>query len=103
MSGFGGRIVSVNGYRLDMEPERYLLYIDHMDVPGMIGNVGSVLGKGKINIGSMYVGRETIGGKAVMVLTVDKPVPEAIRSDILRINDLNDVQFAEINIEESVD
>ncbi|GEB76794.1 phosphoglycerate dehydrogenase [Sporolactobacillus inulinus] len=103
LSGFGGRIVSVNGYRLDMEPERYLLYIDHMDVPGMIGNVGSVLGKGKINIGSMYVGRETIGGKAVMVLTVDKPVPEAIRSDILRINDLNDVQFAEINIEESVD
>lgn len=103
LPGFGGRIVSINGYRLDMEPEEYLLYISHIDVPGMIGNVGSLLGKGHINIGSMYVGRQAIGGEAVMILTVDKPVPEEIRKQLLSISDLHDVQFAKIDIPEDTE
>ncbi|RYL95705.1 phosphoglycerate dehydrogenase [Sporolactobacillus sp. THM7-4] len=98
LPGFGGRIVSINGYRLDMEPEQYLLYIKHIDVPGMIGNVGSLLGKSDLNIGSMYVGRQAIGGEAIMILTVDKPVSEAVRKDLLSLPDLHDVQFAEIDV-----
>lgn len=100
LPGFGGRIVSINGYRLDMEPEKYLLYISHLDVPGVIGHVGSILGKGHINIGSMYVGRRAIGGQAVMVLTIDKPVPDEVRQEVLSIPDLQDIQFVEINIPE---
>lgn len=101
LPGFGGRIVSINGYRLDMEPEKYSLYITHNDVPGMIGNVGSLLGKDHINIGSMYVGRQAVGGKAVMILTVDKPVSGEIRKEILSLPDLDDVQFAEIDVPEN--
>lgn len=100
LPGFGGRIVSINGYRLDMEPEKYLLYIRHIDVPGMIGNVGSLLGKNHINIGSMYVGRQAIGGDAIMILTVDKPVPDPVRKEILALPALHDVQFAELNVPE---
>ncbi|CAM3023966.1 phosphoglycerate dehydrogenase [Sporolactobacillus spathodeae] len=98
LPGFGGRIVSINGYRIDMEPERYLLYISHADVPGMIGNVGSTLGQASINIGSMYVGRQTIGGEAVMILTVDRAVPEATLKQIKDLPDLHDAQFAEIDM-----
>ncbi|GGL53489.1 phosphoglycerate dehydrogenase [Sporolactobacillus putidus] len=100
LPGFGGRIVSINGYRLDMEPEEYLLYIRHVDVPGMIGNVGSLLGKSHINIGSMYVGRQAIGGEAIMILTVDKPMPETARKEILELPDLHDVQFVKLNVPE---
>ncbi|MCL1631150.1 phosphoglycerate dehydrogenase [Sporolactobacillus sp. CPB3-1] len=103
LPGFGGRIVSINGYRLDMEPEKYLLYIDHQDVPGMIGSVGSILGENHINIGSMYVGRQAVGGNAIMVLTVDRPVSDALRDQILGIRALNDAQFAKIDIEQSAD
>jgi D-3-phosphoglycerate dehydrogenase len=100
LPGFGGRIVSMNGYRLDMEPEKYLLYISHLDVPGVIGKVGSILGKSNINIGSMYVGRRAVGGQAVMILTVDKPVPRDIRQEVLSITNLKDIQFAEIDVPE---
>ncbi|TGA97215.1 phosphoglycerate dehydrogenase [Sporolactobacillus shoreae] len=100
LPGFGGRIVSINGYRLDMEPEKYLLYISHVDVPGIIGNVGSLLGKSGINIGSMYVGRQAVGGQAIMILTVDKPVPETARKEILSIEDLQDVEFVAIDVPE---
>lgn len=103
LAGLGGRIVSINGYRLDMEPERYLLYIDHVDVPGMIGNVGSLLGKRQINIGSMYVGRQKIGGKAIMILTVDKPVGESVRKELLSLPDLYGAQFIETAVEEEKD
>ncbi|MFT8872462.1 MAG: phosphoglycerate dehydrogenase [Sporolactobacillus sp.] len=103
LPGFGGRIISINGYRLDMEPERFLLYINHNDVPGMIGSVGTALGKASVNIGSMYVGRETIGGRAVMVLTVDRAVPETVREQLLTVPQLHDAQFAEITMPLSED
>lgn len=101
LPGFGGRIVSINGYRLDMEPERYLLYIRHIDVPGMIGRVGRALGRAQINIGSMYVGRRAVGGDAVMVLTVDKKVPADVQQALLALPDLHGVRFAEIHLREA--
>jgi D-3-phosphoglycerate dehydrogenase len=40
--------------------------------------VGTLLGEANINIAGMYVGREAAGKRAVMVLTVDEPIDEAI-------------------------
>src|SRR5574342_712758 len=72
LNGYGARILKINQYRIDVKPEKYLLYIKHRDVPGMIGKVGSLLGDHQINIGTMQVGRTEVGGEAIMVLTVDK-------------------------------
>lgn len=103
LNGFGGRIVSINGYRLDMKPEKYLLYIRHIDVTGMIGRVGSILGKNQINIGSMHVGRKSIGGEAVMILTVDKPTNEKAEEELLALPHLHGVQFVELTIPEETE
>lgn len=100
LNGFGGRIVSINGYRLDMKPEKYLLYIKHIDVTGMIGRVGSILGKNGINIGSMHVGRKAVGGEAVMILTVDKPTNEKVEEELLALPNLHGVQFVELTVPE---
>ena len=55
---FGERIVSVNGFSIDFHPAGHLLYIQHTDVPGVIGNVGRILGNHSINIATMQVGRK---------------------------------------------
>ncbi|HLR22554.1 MAG TPA: ACT domain-containing protein, partial [Pseudogracilibacillus sp.] len=62
----------------------HLLLIHHQDQPGAIGRVGSLLAENDVNIATMQVGREHIGGSAIMMLSIDRPMEkeelEQIRS-----------------------
>src|SRR5699024_7024811 len=74
LNGLGARIVKVDGYSMDVVPEGHLLRVHHQDQPGAIGRVGSLLAENKVNIATMQVGREKIGGSAIMMLTIDRPL-----------------------------
>ncbi len=78
------RIREIDQFQIDLKPEGYLLLARHHDRPGIIGRVGTLMGEAGINIGGMYVGREAVGKRAIMVLTVDSPVPEKLREEIAR-------------------
>ncbi|MGB9792159.1 MAG: phosphoglycerate dehydrogenase [Thermacetogeniaceae bacterium] len=71
------RIVKVNRYRMEIVPTPHMLFVDHIDRPGVIGPFASALGEANINIAMMQVGRCTPGEEALMVLSVDSPVDEA--------------------------
>ncbi len=77
-NGFGPRIVEIDGYTVDAPIEGKFILTRHNDRPGMIGRIGSLLGDQEINIASMQVGRKDIGGEAVMLLSVDRVVPENV-------------------------
>ncbi|MCR8642330.1 phosphoglycerate dehydrogenase [Paenibacillus sp. N1-5-1-14] len=81
LSSFGERIVQIDQYPVDFSPEGNLMLISHKDKPGMIGRVGTLLGDNQINIATMQVGRQEIGGSAIMLLTIDK----AAGTDVIRI------------------
>ncbi|WP_442601138.1 phosphoglycerate dehydrogenase [Paenibacillus sp. KN14-4R] len=72
LSSFGQRIVQIDQYPVDFTPEGNIMLISHNDKPGMIGRVGTLLGDNQINIATMQVGRQEIGGSAIMLLTIDK-------------------------------
>lgn len=71
-------IVQLDGYRVDFVPEGQLLLIRHRDRPGMIGKVGTWLGGADVNIASMQVARDAPRGEAIMVLSLDDPIPAAV-------------------------
>ncbi len=75
-------IVQVDGYWLDLVPSQSMLFTFHRDRPGLIGHVGTILGAADINISAMHVGRLAPRGQAMMVLTVDEPVPPDIIATI---------------------
>lgn len=75
-------IVQVDSYRLDLAPSQSMLFTFHTDRPGLIGMVGTLLGKADINISSMHVGRLAPRGEAMMVLTVDEPIPPSALGEI---------------------
>jgi D-3-phosphoglycerate dehydrogenase len=79
------RIVRMDEYRVDFEPAGYMLVADHHDRPGVIGKVGTLLGNEDINIGGMHVGRKTVRGKALMILSVDSPIPPPVMKKICRL------------------
>lgn len=75
--GGSPRIVQLDGYEIDATPVGAMLITRHADVPGMIGRVGSILGDAQVNISTMQVSRNTVGGDAIMVLSLDRPADDA--------------------------
>jgi len=90
------RIVMIDGYRIDAVPEGHMLVVPHIDKPGMIGRVGTILGEHNINIAGMQNGRKVIGGKAVMVLSVDSEVPQDVLDEIAKTEDIMDVKMVNL-------
>ncbi len=82
-------IVQIFDYRLDLVPSSSLLFTFHRDQPGIIGRVGTLLGKADINISSMHVGRLAPRGEAIMVLTVDEPVPHDVIAEIKALENIS--------------
>ena len=70
------RIVAVNGYQFDVIPTLYMLVAENIDKPGMIGQIGTILGVSKVNIATMQVSRNLQGERAMMFLTVDSEVAQ---------------------------
>lgn len=70
------RIVRINGFRLDALPEGHMLYIFNEDKPGVIGKIGTILGKHKLNISRMYVGQDPMKKRNVILLSLDQPPHE---------------------------
>jgi D-3-phosphoglycerate dehydrogenase len=79
------RVVRINEFRLEAIPEGYLLIFSNLDVPGVIGTIGTLLGKNQVNIAGMQLGRERPGGRAVSVVNVDAPIPTHVLEEIRRL------------------
>lgn len=68
------RIVNIDGYPLEVVPRGNMIVFTNNDKPGVIGAIGTVMGKCNVNIAGMHLGREHEGGKALALLLVDQPV-----------------------------
>jgi D-3-phosphoglycerate dehydrogenase len=74
------RLVQLGPYGLDTYLDGIMLIFTHHDVPGMIGFIGTIFGKHKVNIAQMTVGRQQPGGEAIGVLNLDSmPSDDALR------------------------
>ncbi|WP_290122896.1 ACT domain-containing protein [Thermoclostridium stercorarium] len=79
------RIVDFFGYKLDFEPTPHVLALQNIDVPGIIGKVGTLLGENNINIAAMQWSRNRKGEKAVSFVSVDTEVSDEILQKLLQI------------------
>lgn len=66
------RIVRIDAYPVDVRPDGVLVILWNRDVPGVIGHVGTLLGKAGVNIGEYHQGRLEAGGEALAAIAVDE-------------------------------
>src|SRR5439155_1451388 len=92
------RIVFIDGFWVDVPVEGHLLLTKHQDKPGLVGRVGTLLGEHDVNISSMQVGRLHPRGEALMILTLDDPVPDEVRARIGAFADINAVRTARLGV-----
>ena len=88
--GNEARIVLINNFRVDVDPHARILICPHINRPGVIGEVGTLLASYKINISGMQVGKSDIGGTNLMVLTVDNPISAEVIEKVTKSESIFD-------------
>lgn len=83
-------IVEADNFRVTFEPSGVLFFTYHRDRPGLIGQVGVLLGQNDVNISSMDVGRIAPREQAMMVLRLDNPAPASVVEQVRRSADVQD-------------
>ncbi len=88
-------IVRIKDYWLDIVPTpgSYFLFSDHRDRPGFIGSIGKITGDANVNISSMHLGRLKQRGQALLVLTLDEPLPAKQQQQIMALPDVTSVKL----------
>ena len=80
------RIVDVNGYEIESKPEKHLLILFCKDKPGLIGHIGTVVGKRDTNIAHMTFLRKEVSGDSIAVLSVDATIPSEIIEEVEKLD-----------------
>ena len=76
------RIVRLFSQSVEIPVTGTLLMLNNSDKPGIVGHLGTLLGKHNVNIASMSLSRDTCGGKALTVLSLDSVPPQGVLADL---------------------
>lgn len=92
------RIVRLFSQPVEIVPEGVLLLLNNKDRPGMVGHIGSLMGRHNVNIASMSLHRDCAGGMALTVLNLDSMPPQALIEDLKKDPDISNVRVASLCI-----
>ncbi|HWY31219.1 MAG TPA: phosphoglycerate dehydrogenase [Candidatus Acidoferrum sp.] len=86
------RIVRLYSQSVEIPVTGTLLLLNNTDKPGIVGHLGTLLGKHHVNIASMSLGRDTVGGLALTVLSLDSVPPAAMLNELQKDTDISNVK-----------
>ncbi|HEX3716755.1 MAG TPA: phosphoglycerate dehydrogenase [Verrucomicrobiae bacterium] len=90
------RIVRLNGQPVEIVPEGVLFLMNNKDRPGIVGHIGTLMGKYNVNIASMSLGRDKVGGRALTVLNLDSVPPQQLIDEIQKDSDISNIRIAKL-------
>jgi D-3-phosphoglycerate dehydrogenase / 2-oxoglutarate reductase len=90
------RIVRLNSQPVEIVPEGVLFLMTNKDRPGIVGYIGTLMGKHQVNIASMTLSREAIGGQALTVLNLDSVPPPELLEEIRKDTDISNVRVVKL-------
>ena len=86
------RVVQIDDFRIDAQPEGIVLVMESIDVPGVVGRVGSLLGAYAINIAEWRLGRIAPAEEALSFINLDSPVSQDVLNELVRLAGVNRVR-----------
>jgi len=86
------RIVEIDSFEMEVVPEGYMLMLTNNDQPGVIGNLGTLLGDHRINISRLQLGREKAGGRAISMFGIDAAVSQDLLAKIKKLPNILSVR-----------
>ena len=86
------RIVDIMGYEVDVRPEGNMFFVQNKDVPGVIGKVGMILGKGGVNIAEYLLSRAPNNDSAYSVIKFDGEINEELLEELTQVDEILDIK-----------
>lgn len=86
------RLVNILGYEMDVTPFGTMLFTKNKDVPGVIGQVGTILGESNVNISGYLLSRQMDDQQAFAVVRVDNQVPDYVISRLIELPEIISVK-----------
>ena len=90
------RIVRLYSTPVEIPVSGTLLLLNNKDRPGIVGYLGTLLGKHKVNIANMSLTRDTAGGLALTVLNLDSAPPPAVLEELQKDPDISNVKVVKL-------
>jgi D-3-phosphoglycerate dehydrogenase len=90
------RIVRVYSQPTEIVPSGVVLLLKNKDRPGIVGYLGTLIGKHKVNIASMSLSRDTVGGYALTALNLDSVPPPELLDEIQKDPDISNVKVVQL-------
>ncbi|MDB6025589.1 MAG: D-3-phosphoglycerate dehydrogenase [Verrucomicrobiales bacterium] len=90
------RIVRVFSQPTEIVPSGVVFLMNNKDRPGIVGYIGSLMGKHKVNIASMSLSRDAAGGEALTVLNLDSVPPQELLEEISKDKDISNVRVVKL-------
>jgi len=90
------RLVEVDGLFIESRPDGHMLVLRNADVPGVLGDVGTILGRSGVNIAGIQLGRPKGGENAISIINVDDAVDAAALEEIRTLDQVLAVQAVSI-------
>jgi D-3-phosphoglycerate dehydrogenase len=90
------RIVRLYSTPVEIPTSGTLLLLNNKDRPGMVGHLGTLLGKHKVNIANMSLTRDTAGGLALTVFNLDSAPPAAMLEELQKDADISNVKVVQL-------
>ncbi|PYJ86590.1 MAG: phosphoglycerate dehydrogenase [Verrucomicrobia bacterium] len=90
------RIVRINSLPVEVVPSGVLFLMTNKDRPGIVGCIGTLMGKYKINIANMSLSRDNKGGHALTVLNLDSVPPAELLQEIQMDPDISNVRVVKL-------
>ncbi len=90
-------IVQIDGYWLDFVARGLLLVSEHIEQPGILGRMGTVLGNAGVNIHFVQVGRRERGGRGILVLGLDDPLTPEVLEQVLALPSIRSARMVRLS------
>ncbi len=84
-------ITRINQYEVAFYPKKFVLLVEHLDKPGVIGRVATVLGNNRINISELRLAWGSRVGEKLMIIETDEDISPRVQKEIAGLPDITSV------------
>jgi D-3-phosphoglycerate dehydrogenase len=80
----------------EIVPSGVVLLLNNKDRPGIVGYLGTLMGRHNVNIASMSLSRDTVGGFALTALNLDSVPSQEVLDELQRDPDISNVKVVKL-------
>jgi D-3-phosphoglycerate dehydrogenase len=90
------RLVQINGIGVEAPLEGAMIVVRNNDQPGVIGEIGTILGRHGVNIANFALGREGTNAIGVVIVDETSPIPESVLDDLRKVTAVTDARIVRV-------